>query len=81
MIKTKLTELEKKQNVTNSKCDEMRKDIQYVKEDLEYYKNNLIKTESGGSGISSISGKVDEDGRTDKGALDAVRKRMDEMKK
>ena len=58
----------------------MRKDIQYVKEDLEYYKNNL-KTEAGGQSNSVYAKSEDDSTKTDKSALEAIRKKMDEMKR
>jgi len=66
--------------VLNSKLDELKNDVQYVKEDLEYYKNTLTKVDNTGGATSLY--KIDEDGgKTDKSALDAIRKKMDEMKR
>jgi|JI6StandDraft_1071083.scaffolds.fasta_scaffold22341_2 phage shock protein A len=78
--KLKFGETDKRHGAMISRCDDLKKDIQYVKEDLEYYKNNLTKADTGNS--NSIYVKSEEEGgKGDKSTLDAMRKRIEEMKR
>jgi phage shock protein A len=78
--KLKFGETDKRHGAMISRCGDLKKDIQYVKEDLEYYKNNLTKADTGNS--NSIYVKSEEEGgKGDKSTLDAMRKRIEEMKR
>lgn len=78
-IKGKFSESDKRHNVLNAKHDELRKEVQYLKEDLEYYKNNFTKVDTAGSG--SLHAKTEDDGKGDRSALEALRKKTEDMKR
>lgn len=52
----KFINVDKKHNTNNSKIEDLRKDLQYLKEDLEYYKGSVTKTESVHSPPNTMGG-------------------------
>ena len=61
--KLKFGETDKRHGAMISRCDDLKKDIQYVKEDLEYYKNNLTKADTGNSNSITSNQKRRWEGR------------------
>ena len=73
--------IEKKNNITNSKIEETKKNLQQIKQDLEFYKESFNKpyvniegtTVSGeGNGLAQFQGR---------NSVDFDRKKYDELRK